>query len=73
MHEAGQAHSQPGIGLYPSHVKLGTLQKATVALLSAVGASLKCDAAPSCLEPSSMPRGMQQPLSQGMMLGVWHA
>lgn len=37
--EAAQRPSQDS--LYPSHVKLGTLQKATVAVLSAIGASLK--------------------------------
>lgn len=37
--EAAQRSSQDS--LYPSHVKLGTLQKATVAVLSAIGASLK--------------------------------
>ena len=37
--EAAQHHDRRG--LYPSHVKLGQLQRAAVAVLSAVGASIK--------------------------------
>lgn len=55
-HEAGQAPAGQAC-LYPTHVKLGSLQKATVAVLSAVGASLKC------AEPSAAVCGLGLSLS----------